>query len=398
MNNINSVLEEKMCCGCGACPSVCPTKCIDFIEGRYVNYPQIDESKCIDCGLCKKICPGQSNITRLVNKEKIDLEKEITSIKVGYSGDDDIRFNSASGGAITQIIIELLDNEQVDCAVVVTQSNNNPLLNEIKIINNSSDVILAQGSRYSPASNCIVLRDIINNDEYKKVVFVGKPCDIEAVSAYEKINVKLKEKIFMKISIMCHHAPTRKGLLDILKKIEVKQDEVNEIKFRGGGWPGKFSVTTNDGKVVKIPYFEAWGNYLSQDDHVKCMYCENPFPMEADIVVGDPWGEEYKSDPKGQSLIIIRNKNADNLIKKLEEDSKFISNDVSYKDVERYQKNLLKRYSEFNLTSMLFKRVHGYKITVNDVKSVVKDNPKDLLRYFKRIKSYKNIHKLWKYE
>lgn len=398
MDNINSVLEQKMCCGCGACYSACPTKCIDFIEGKYVNYPTIDEERCIECGICKSICPGQMNINRLIDCKKVNLHNNISSIKVSYSNNDKIRVNSASGGIISELIVHLLETKQVDCGVVVTQSKNNPLLNEVSIIKDSRDIHLSQGSRYSPASNCAILREIINNNEYKKVIFIGKPCDIEALSAYENINKKLKEKIYIKLSIMCHHSPTRKGLVDLLTAKNINPKNVNKINFRGDGWPGSFKVVTNSNEVIKMDYYEAWGDYLSQDENVKCMYCENPFPLEADLIVGDPWGDEYKEDKKGQSLVLIRNKLVEGIMSELEEKQKIVSTIVSYEDVQRYQKNLLKRYNEFNLNRVLFKRVHGYKINFKDIKNIYKENPKNLLRYIKRISEYNKIFNEWKYE
>lgn len=398
MNNINSVLEQKMCCGCGACYSACPTKCISFVEGKYVNYPVVNEETCIDCGICKNICPGQMNINRLINGEKVNLYNNISSIKVSYSKNDNIRVNSASGGIISELIVHLLENNQVDCGVVVTQSNNNPLFNEVRIIRESKDIHLSQGSRYSPASNCTILREIINNDEYRRVIFIGKPCDIEALAAYESINRKLREKIFIKLSIMCHHSPTRKGLINLLTAKNISIESIDKINFRGDGWPGTFKVVTKNKKVLKMDYYEAWGNYLSQDENIKCMYCENPFPLEADLVVGDPWGEEYKEDKKGKSLVLIRNNTVEDIMSELEENKKIVSTNVTYKDVQRYQKNLLKRHSEFNLNRLLFKRVHGYKINFNDIKCVYKENPKNLIRYIKRVNSYNKIFDKWKYE
>lgn len=52
-------MSSELCCGCTACASVCPKKCISFcIDEEGFKIPKVDEEKCIDCGLCKKTCPA----------------------------------------------------------------------------------------------------------------------------------------------------------------------------------------------------------------------------------------------------------------------------------------------------------------------------------------------------
>ena len=398
MKTVQEIIEEKMCCGCGACASVCPTNCIEFIQGKYVNYPSVNIDKCINCSLCLRICPGRKNKERLLEANKIKLEDEIVRNLVSYSTDDNIRIDSASGGVITTIAIELLRNNYIDSVVTISGNEKNALLNDVNIVKTIDEIIKSQGSRYSPSSNCLSINEIIKNEKYKKVLFIGKPCDIEAVNEYEKINKRFKEKIALKLSIMCHHSPTRKALIKLINDNDLNKDDIKTIKFRGGGWPGYFKIEGNNNEVLRKTYFDAWGNYLSRDENVKCMYCENPFPKEADIIVGDPWGEEYKNERKGKSLLIIRSERGNSFIKELEQNEKLISNEVTYDDVKRYQKNLLKRYDEFYLIALLYKRIHGYKINNNDYRNVLKENPKNILRYFKNLNKYKVIYKEWKYE
>lgn len=398
MSNISQIVSQNMCCGCGACASICPKSCITFIEGKYVNYPIVEPEKCIDCDLCMKVCPGNKNIKRFIENKKVNIQDDIKALKVSYSTDENLRFKSASGGVISQMLKSLMEVNEIDGAIVVTQNKNNILMNSIEIINNIGDIERSQGSRYSPASNCIILKELIESNKYNKVAFVGKPCDIEALSSFERLNKKLKDKIVVKIAIMCHHAPTRKGLKHLLNSKNIKVDDVKSIKFRGNGWPGNFEVITSEGDTITTPYFDVWNNYLSKDKHIKCMYCENPFPLEADLIVGDPWGDEYENDKKGQSLLIIRSGLAIDITTDLEKRGVIISKDVSYSDVERYQKNLLIRNNQFNLNSLLFKKVHGYKVTLRDYRNVYKEHPKNILKYFKRIKKYKDDYSNWKYE
>jgi ferredoxin len=57
---------KEICCGCRACETICPKKCITMTEdeeGFY--YPLKQDDLCTDCGLCESVCPS-------IHKEKID--------------------------------------------------------------------------------------------------------------------------------------------------------------------------------------------------------------------------------------------------------------------------------------------------------------------------------------
>ena len=52
--------DEKICCGCGACSSACPSGAIAMrTDERGVAYPSIDHEKCTDstCRNCAAVCP-----------------------------------------------------------------------------------------------------------------------------------------------------------------------------------------------------------------------------------------------------------------------------------------------------------------------------------------------------
>lgn len=49
--------EDKDCCGCGGCASVCPKNAISMKKNQDgFLFPEINQEKCIECGLCKKSC------------------------------------------------------------------------------------------------------------------------------------------------------------------------------------------------------------------------------------------------------------------------------------------------------------------------------------------------------
>ena len=52
-----NVIDKHNCCGCSACASICPKRCIQMVaDNEGFLYPQVDMDTCIDCALCEKVC------------------------------------------------------------------------------------------------------------------------------------------------------------------------------------------------------------------------------------------------------------------------------------------------------------------------------------------------------
>ena len=48
--------NKKICCGCGACASICPKGAISMQPDNHgFIYPVIDSGLCVSCGACKKV-------------------------------------------------------------------------------------------------------------------------------------------------------------------------------------------------------------------------------------------------------------------------------------------------------------------------------------------------------
>ena len=48
-------VDERKCTGCGVCPEVCPTACLEM--GPHLPWlPR--PAECVACGLCVEVCPA----------------------------------------------------------------------------------------------------------------------------------------------------------------------------------------------------------------------------------------------------------------------------------------------------------------------------------------------------
>ncbi len=138
-------------------------------------------------------------------------------------------------------------------------------------------------------------------------MFIGKPCDAAGVrKAQQSSNGQIKE-IGVVISIFCAGTPSTQGTIDLLEKMVVPIDKVRSVRYRGNGWPGKFSVATHGDADTKkeLTYREAW-SFLQKYRPYRCYLCPDGTGEFADISCGDSWYREINADEEGHSLILVR--------------------------------------------------------------------------------------------
>lgn len=88
------VSDKTKCCGCTACASACPPKCIHMrTDEEGFKYPYVNLSECIACNLCEKVCP-------IITHKEISGFPEAVAVQ---HKDADTLYHSASGGAFSAI-------------------------------------------------------------------------------------------------------------------------------------------------------------------------------------------------------------------------------------------------------------------------------------------------------
>ncbi|MHC1595636.1 MAG: coenzyme F420 hydrogenase/dehydrogenase beta subunit N-terminal domain-containing protein [Candidatus Syntropharchaeales archaeon] len=104
--------------------------------------------------MCYKVCPGHE-----VDFKELNLEifgKEPDDILIGnylncyidHATDHEIRYNSASGGLVTALLIYMLEEGLIDGALVTRMKANNPLEPEPFIARTREEIIEAdEGER-----------------------------------------------------------------------------------------------------------------------------------------------------------------------------------------------------------------------------------------------------------
>ena len=312
-NTIAQVVKDGLCTGCGTCISLCPEEAIKLSinEKKGIYIPELDEEKCNNCGVCFKVCPGHSVDFKQLNLEIFGKEPEDILIGnylncyVGHSTDYNIRYDSASGGLITQLLIFALEEGTIDGALVTRMKKDKPLEPEPFIARTREEVVEASKSKYCPVPANIALKEILNSKEGEKFAVVGLSCHIHGIRKAEQINKKLKEKIVLHLGIICNHTPSFLATEFLLRKMNIKKEDVAKLEYRGEGWPGAMRIDLKGGEQLQLQDY--WGSgFGSHFFPMRCTMCCDHTCELADISFGDAWLPELENDRIGKSIIITR--------------------------------------------------------------------------------------------
>lgn len=326
--NINTIAKNGLCVGCGTCISMCPKNSISMAadENKGIYIPEVDLSRCNDCGICYNVCPGHGtdfdklNIKLFGKTPKNILIGNYLHCYIGYSADDNIRYNSASGGLVTQVLLYALESGMIDGALVTRMSKKKPFEAEPFIAKTREELLDASKSKYCPVSANIALSDIIKSEKGKKFAVVGLPCHIQGVRKAEEIDPELKNKIILHVGLFCNHTPNFWGTEILLRKIKADKESITKLDYRGEGWPGIMKICSTNSEMI-INFFDSWriiGSFFFYP--TRCLMCSDCISELADISFGDAWLDELHYDKKGTSIMISKNQMAENILQQMKQD------------------------------------------------------------------------------
>jgi len=309
IRTLQDILDWGLCIGCGACFSYCKKGAVKLIHIQSIGIrPTFNNAICNNCNECVDICPGyyidarKSKYKNIYNTYLIGPTLEIWE---GYAKDRDIRYYASSGGIISALSLYCLEKRDMNFVLHTGADPVIPYKNKTIQSKNRTDILACSGSRYSPSSPCDSLQLIEQSN--KECVFIGKPCDAAAISQLCKKNKELSEKIGIILTFFCAGTPSTLATLNLLKKMNIKEDLVNQIKYRGLGWPGNLKVIYDDmSKEKTLTYIESW-NFLQKLRPFRCHICPDGLGELADISCGDAWHKYSDGGGDiGRSLILVR--------------------------------------------------------------------------------------------
>lgn len=317
------VCEENKCCGCGACVSICPKKCIELKPNKLgVILPIINKEDCINCRLCDKTCPK-------IGENNLDYPQKCYA---AYLKDNENRLDCASGGVATAMYEKFLEEPNSYIVGVSWDEHFNPVF---KLTNNRNDIKLFKGSKYVQAYPENIYSKI---DEKLKmgnsVLFIAMPCQISAARKYfetKHINI---EKLFL-VDILCHGVSPSQYLQEevLYYKSKWKLRNIQNITFRSNRMFRNFHfcITYKNGNKNKtlnrLAYEDPYLNSFLDASSLResCYTCKfSQLNRCSDITIGDfiglgkmPSSTTFNGKVKNASLVLCNTSKGLNYINTL---------------------------------------------------------------------------------
>jgi coenzyme F420 hydrogenase subunit beta len=288
----SEVWDTGRCSGCGACVAVCPADALTFNEGEMVVSPkstgyckQVTDD--VTCGACYGSCPRTGDQPA----ETLGKYLELFTAKAAF----DVPHRQ-SGGAVTAILANALDEGLIDA--VVTVNEDRWTLKPSSVVITKSDVLVQQaGSRYSwwvPLLSA--LKNAVVERKLKRIAIVGVPCAIQAVARIrESENDLLKpyaKAIRLTIGLFCTETFDYTLLIQgkLRSHYKLEPHEIRKLDVKG-----KLEVLKQDGSKTIVPLAE-----LENCIRKGCRYCTDLTAVCSDISAG------AIGSPAGSTTLIVR--------------------------------------------------------------------------------------------
>lgn len=309
--DLKQIVDRHLCMGCGTCAAARPEaiEMVDTVEhGRRPSFK--DGATTEDARAVAKFCPGRE--IRFAPARNYDEAAwgPVLEVWEGHATDRALRFNGSSGGAVSALALYCIEHDEAAGAVQVRARKDRPLRNETVISRTRSDIVQATASRYSPASPCEKLADV--RQDGRRHVFIGKPCDVAGANRLMSDDRTLRDSVMLTVSIFCAGTPSHAATQEMLEAMGVSDEsEVQEIRYRGRGWPGRMAVRfirkgQTEPEHASMSYARGWGDILQKHTQWRCRLCADHLGEHADLSIGDPWYRTIESGEKGDSLIVVR--------------------------------------------------------------------------------------------
>jgi coenzyme F420 hydrogenase subunit beta len=286
------VWDTGICSGCGACVAVCPADAICFGESGEADRPlnigyckqAVDE---VACGACYDACP------RTGKREQADIGpyNEIISARAVI----DIPHRQ-SGGAVTAILINALEEGLID-AVVTVSEDRWTLRPSSTVITSGEELVHQAGSRYNWWVPLVAaLKMAVIERKFRRIAVIGVPCVVQALdrirNSENDLLVPFGRSIRLVIGLFCTESFDYSALVEgkLRKEYGIDTWQIERLDVRG-----KLEITLRDGTSLAIPVSE-----LQDTVRPGCHYCLDLTGIYSDISAG------AVGSPPGYTTLVVR--------------------------------------------------------------------------------------------
>ncbi len=319
---LTRVERGSLCAGCGGCAALSGGAIVMERSAAGLNRPRQKAPIAAETDrTIAAICPGLGQTVVAGGRTDDVVWGPYVSMHTGWAEEAALRHRASSGGALSAMLVHLLESGEVD-GVVQTMADPDAPMGNVTVISRDVDAIRhAAGSRYAPSSPLAEIAPLLEGTE--RFAFVGKPCDVVALRALEAQDARVSKRFPVMLSFFCAGVPSLEGAAGILTALEVEERDLAAFRYRGMGWPGRATATTQDGAERSMSYHDSWGKILSHHVQHRCKICADGTGVAADVVCADAWKADENGYPlfeeeDGISLIVARTDKGARLIAEAE--------------------------------------------------------------------------------
>ncbi len=302
------VIERGICGKCGGCISFCSAGELNALEmGRNEVPRYINEDNCLKCGICYLICPQTDALNVELQgkfgwKPPIGNYQKITS---AHTTDKKIRKICTDGGAVTSLLLYLLERNLINGAIVSKKTER--FARKAIIARTREELIEAAGSTFSGSLHLEELGEkyttytpilstvkSLQKEYLHNIAVVGTPCQINAIRKMQCLGIIPAHLIKYTIGLFCienfSFDDVAREMLE--KKLDINLEEIVKLNIKDD-----FIISLTKDVIIHVPLEEV---------HVvarpACFACKDFSNEYADISVGG------LGSPDGFTTTLIRTK------------------------------------------------------------------------------------------
>ncbi|MCG6137608.1 MAG: Coenzyme F420 hydrogenase/dehydrogenase, beta subunit C-terminal domain [Nostoc sp. LLA-1] len=329
VNLFKTVVDGGYCIGCGACASVnnSPIKMkLDEYEqfkatlAPYTNHSSLNTSVLAVCPFSDKSL-NEDQISQELFSKNCEYHNKIgyyLATYAGYISEDDFRARGSSGGFVSWIATQLINEKLVDGVIHIHQrhpTEEDSRLFKYDLSLTEEDIRSGAKSRYYPVEMSKVMQLI--RDRPGRYAIVGIPCFIKAVRLLMRQDTVIAERIKFCIGLVCGHLKSTAFAKAFAWQSGIEPNNITSIDFRKklpnapANQYGVEVMGIKDGKSITLTspvrdfYVREWG--LGFFKYKACDYCDDVVAETADISIGDAWLPQYTKDSQGTNVVVVRN-------------------------------------------------------------------------------------------
>jgi len=285
-----AVVDRDRCTTCGACEISCPLDLLSVTDRARIS----DMDDCVDCGICLENCHrfewDEERAASRLTGEDSDAGRVVEAY-FAKATDDRIGEVSQDGGVVSALLKSLLESGDVDSAVTVFESPDEPWRAEAREITTFEEVLESAGSKYTVDGT---LKRLPDAQELGRTAIVTLPCQAQSLAQARERRFRkgMRDDLGPVITIFCMEAFDYSLLEEFIRdEVGLELDEVEKMDIANGD----FIVTEVGGEKHDVSVGEC-------DPVVRpsCKVCHDLTGEYSDISVGNI------GSPDGYSTVLTR--------------------------------------------------------------------------------------------